>query len=334
MYANDESTNIHHADCQPRELDLLVLGEINPDLILRGDVVPEFGQVEKTVGDAALVTGSSAVITACGASRLGLRTGFMGLCGDDVFGRFMHDQMIGAGIDVRPVRMESDVQTGFTIHLTRDDGDRALLTFPGAMAAFGKAHVDTSWFRRARHLHIASFFLQESLRPALPELARAARECGMTVSLDTNWDPAGQWNGDLHQTLAQTDIFMPNANEAMAITGADNLDTALMSLSQTIPVVAVKCGNEGGRLHSPTLQLYCAPPKVKPLDTTGAGDTFNAGFLAGYLRKGDLDTALRAAVIAGSLSTEALGGTAGQPDWVEVSRRLGNVQTISIASGS
>jgi sugar/nucleoside kinase (ribokinase family) len=314
-----------------RELDLLVLGEINPDLLLRGDVVPRFGQIEQTVRDAALVAGSSAVITACGASRLGLSVGFIGLCGDDVFGRFMREHMIAAGIDVRPVCVEANMQTGFTIHLTREDGDRALLTFPGAIAAFGEAHIDTRWFSRARHLHIASFFLQESLRPSLPGLAQMARDCGMTVSLDTNWDPVGQWNGNLRQTLAWIDIFLPNANEAQAIAGADDLGIALDRLAESIPIVAVKCGDQGGVLRSHSFQVRCRPPEVIPLDTTGAGDTFNAGFLAGYLKGCELDAALRIAVTAGSLSTQALGGTAGQPDWTEVSQKMKAVQAEVMA---
>jgi len=324
------STGQHALAPDERALDLLVLGEINPDLILRGNVVPEFGQVEKTVDDASLVTGSSAVITACGASRLGIRTGFIGLCGDDVFGRYMREQMIAAGIDVRPVKIDAGVQTGFTIHLTREDGDRALLTFPGAMAAFNEADVDTDWFRHARHLHIASFFLQESLRPAIPGLIQTARSNGLTISLDTNWDPTGKWDGNLREALSAIDIFLPNANEARAIAGADDLDAALYALGETIPVIAVKCGSQGGRLHSKNKYLHCPTPPVTPLDTTGAGDTFNAGFIAARLKGYDLNTALRVAVIAGSLSTRALGGTAGQPDWDEVRQHIDTVITEPI----
>lgn len=315
---------------EERELDLLVLGEINPDLILRGNVAPEFGQVEKTVREASLVTGSSAVITACGASRLGIRVGFMGLCGDDVFGHFMRDQMIAAGIDLRPVVVDAGVQTGFTIHLTQDDGDRALLTFQGAMAAFNESDLDESWFGRARHLHIASFFLQDGLRPAIPDVIRAAKGQGMTVSLDTNWDPTGEWAGNLRETLSLIDIFFPNANEVKAIARTDDLDAGLHHLETLVPIIAVKCGSQGGRLHSETLHLHCHAPAVTPVDTTGAGDTFNAGFLAALLKGYDLPASLSVAVIAGSLSTRALGGTAGQPAWTEVSSCLSAVQTEAI----
>ena len=83
--------------------DILVAGEINPDLILSGNVVPEFGQVEKLVERATLAIGSSSAIFACGAARLGLRVAFIGVCGDDLFGRFMLDEMQKRGVDVASV---------------------------------------------------------------------------------------------------------------------------------------------------------------------------------------------------------------------------------------
>ncbi len=87
--------------------DILVAGEINPDLILSGDVTPEFGQVEKLVDSAGLTIGSSSAIFACGAARLGLQVAFIGLCGDDVFGHFMLEQMQARGVDISNVILNS-----------------------------------------------------------------------------------------------------------------------------------------------------------------------------------------------------------------------------------
>src|SRR5512135_1701986 len=92
--------------------DILVAGEINPDLILSGNVIPEFGQVEKLVDAASLTIGSSSAIFACGAARLGLKVAFVGVCGDDVFGRFMLDEMSKRGVDVSNVIIRKDGQTG------------------------------------------------------------------------------------------------------------------------------------------------------------------------------------------------------------------------------
>src|SRR5690349_16504837 len=92
--------------------DILVAGEINPDLILSGNVIPEFGQVERLVDAASLTIGSSSAIFACGAARLGLKVAFIGVCGDDVFGHFMLDEMSRRAVDVSNVIVRSDGQTG------------------------------------------------------------------------------------------------------------------------------------------------------------------------------------------------------------------------------
>src|SRR5512138_1949952 len=113
--------------------DILVAGEINPDLILTGDVIPAFNQTEKLVDSAALTIGSSSAIFACGAARLGLRVAFIGLCGDDVFGHFMLDEMSKRHVDVTHVIVRKDGQTGVSVILN-DHSDRAILTHPGLMA--------------------------------------------------------------------------------------------------------------------------------------------------------------------------------------------------------
>src|SRR5512139_3712744 len=94
--------------------DILIAGEINPDLILSGDVMPAFNQTEKLVDSATLTIGSSSAIFACGAARLGLRVAFIGVCGDDIFGRFMLAEMQKRGVDVSNVIVRADGQTGLS----------------------------------------------------------------------------------------------------------------------------------------------------------------------------------------------------------------------------
>src|SRR5512143_453168 len=114
--------------------DILVAGEINPDLVLAGNVIPEFGQVEKLVEDATLAIGSSSAIFACGAARLGLNVAFIGVCGDDVFGRFMLDEMQKREVDVSNVIVRPGGQTGLTVILNQGT-DRAILTHPGLIGS-------------------------------------------------------------------------------------------------------------------------------------------------------------------------------------------------------
>lgn len=305
-----------------KEFDLLVIGEINPDLILSGDDIdPAYGQVEKLVEGAALTIGSSSVIMACGAVRLGLRTAFIGLVGDDVFGHFMLEAMQSRGIETSACVVDPDVNTGMSIILARPDGDRAILTFMGSISELAVGHVDTAFFSRARHLHVGSYFLLDQLRPLLPELFREARRLGLSTSLDTNWDPRGDWN--VGELLACCDLFLPNEMEARHISGQSNLSDALDVLSESVPTLAVKLGRQGGLVRRGETSFQLPPPPVDVVDTVGAGDSFDAGFLYGFLNHWPLERALRLALACGSLSTRVSGGTDAQPTLEEAEPWLG-----------
>jgi sugar/nucleoside kinase (ribokinase family) len=136
-------------------LDLLVLGDCNPDLILsEPDLTPAFGQVETLVDEAELTIGGSGAIMACAAARLGLRTAIAGVVGDDLFGR-MIDALAARGVDTRGVVVDPAAQTGLTVILSRT-GDRAILTFPGSIAALDVDRIDPDLLQQARHVHVAS----------------------------------------------------------------------------------------------------------------------------------------------------------------------------------
>ena len=204
---------------QPRkDIDILVVGEINPDLILSANgLAPAFGQQETLVDEMNLVIGSSSAIFACGAARLGLKVVMAGVVGDDFFGRFMLEALTGLGVDVAAVQVVKGWQTGASVIL--DNGsDRAILTYPGAIASLSADDVDRRLLGRSKHVHVASYFLQTALQPGLPEFFSACKELNISTSLDTNWDPVQRWAG-VKELLSVTDIFFPNEMEAMAFTG-------------------------------------------------------------------------------------------------------------------
>lgn len=291
--------------------DIVVAGEINPDLILTGDVVPAFQQTEKLVAGATLTIGSSSAIFACGAARLGLKVAFVGVCGDDIFGRFMLDQMQARGVDVSNVIVRPDGKTGLSVILNQD-ADRAILTYPGLIAALRAADIPDDLLRKARHLHIASYFLQTDLQPGLPDLFRRAHVFGLTTSLDTNYDPAESWSG-FDELLSVTNVFLPNEKEALSLTGAANVDLAADRVGSRVEALAIKLGADGalGVCKGKTVRVASIPVKV--IDTVGAGDSFDAGFLYGYLHRWSLEKSLRLACVCGALSTQHAGGTHGQP---------------------
>jgi sugar/nucleoside kinase (ribokinase family) len=291
--------------------DILVAGEINPDLILSGDVMPAFNQTEKLVDSAVLTIGSSSAIFACGARRLGLKVAFIGVCGDDVFGRFMLAEMQKRGVDVSNVIVRADGQTGLSVILNQS-ADRAILTHPGLIPALRASDVPDALLRNARHLHVASYFLQTNLQPGLPGLFERARSCGLTTSLDTNYDPSEKWSG-FDELLPTIDIFLPNKTEALSITQSKDIGSAARQLADKCNLVVIKLGADGAMLQAQDQTIYVASIPVNIVDTVGAGDTFDAGFLCGYLMGWELEKSLQLAAVCGSLSLQASGGTAAQP---------------------
>jgi len=295
--------------------DILVAGEINPDLILTGDVKPEFDQVEKLADSAALTIGSSSAIFACGAARLGLRVAFIGVCSEDVFGRFMLDEMHERSVDVSNVILRGG-QTGLTVILSRGV-DRAILTYPGLIGELRESDIPDGLLSQARHLHVASYFLQKGLQPGLPDLFRRARNLGLTTSLDTNYDPSGAW-ANFDDLLSVTNVFLPNEKEALSLSRMLYLDQAAARLAARVDVLAVKLGAAGALGVNASRTVRTASIPVQVADTVGAGDSFDAGFLYGYLHGWELEKSLRLACVCGALSTQKAGGTNGQPTLEEV----------------
>jgi sugar/nucleoside kinase (ribokinase family) len=297
--------------------DVAVLGDVNPDIVVRGAAAPRFGQAETLVEAITLTVGGSASIFACAAARLGLRTAMLGIVGDDALGAFMREALAARGVDVAHLRTHPDVPTGASAILARPDGDRAILTAAGTIAALGPEHVDPAVLATSRHVHVASAFLLDGLRPALPGLLRAARAAGATTSLDTNPDPRERYEG-LDEALAETDVLLPNATEASGLAGVADVDAALDVLAARVPVVAVKLGESGARGRAGAEEASAGALAGIPfVDPVGAGDCFDAGFLAARLAGRPLAECLRLAVACGTLSTRAAGGVDGQPDLAE-----------------
>ncbi len=287
--------------------DLVVVGDCNPDLLIHGDdVTPEFGQTEKLVDGMSLMIGGSAAITAVAAARLGLRVALVAAVGDDPAGDLMLSLLAGEGVDTSAVLVRRGQPTGMTTVLGTST-DRAILTALGAMTSLTVADVPPL---RARHLHVSSYFLLEgSLGSGLSGLLAAARGRGLVTSIDTNYDPTGRW-GDhrLGEALAEADVFLPNEAEALAISGEPDVVAAAVALSgRRERSVVIKLGARGA-LCGPDGPLVSVPV-ARPVDTTGAGDCFNAGLLAGLLDGLDLPQAVALGCAVGAASTEAVGGT-------------------------
>ncbi|WP_031038877.1 carbohydrate kinase family protein [Streptomyces sp. NRRL F-5650] len=309
----------------PHSLDLLVVGDANPDVVVGPlDAPLAFGQHEQLVPGGALTLGGSAAIMACGAARLGLRVAFAGRVGDDDAGRYVRDTLDAHGVDTGALLVDPGLPTPLTVVLTRGE-DRAIVTAPGTLPATTAADVPAALLAAARHVHAASYFLLPALAAGLPELLRTARSHGATTSLDTNDDPAGRWDpAGLGAVLPHTDYLLPNAAEARRLAGPDpaDLGEAAALLAGRGPTVAVKNGAEGALCHDGKTLLSTPGIPARPVDTVGAGDSFDAGFVAGLLAGLPLPEALELAAVCGALSTRAHGGTTAQPTWDEAFAQL------------
>lgn len=301
-------------------LDVLAVGELNPDFILAGIRVraPELG-TEQEFDRYRLTLGSSTAITCVLLQRLGLRTAMAACVGDDEHGRFCRDALRAEGVDTSLVETRSGVATGLTICLPYPD-DRLLLTCKGAMTLDPSTAVTAAVLRGVRHLHVGSFFLQSGLRPRLPQLFAHARALGVTTSLDTGWDSDGHWlTDDLQETLAHTSIVFPNEQEFEQLSGGTDVARGIARLRNLgVGTVVLKRG-PAGAVHGDADGLVAAAGYgATAIDTTGAGDSFNAGYLAAMLTGAAVAERLSFSNACGALTVAAIGGTGGVTDAAQV----------------
>jgi sugar/nucleoside kinase (ribokinase family) len=291
---------------------VLCAGEINVDLVLQGYTEFPVPGKEVLVRDSQLVLGSATAIMAMGLARLGTPVAFVGRVGDDLWGHYCLDDMASRGIDLSRVIRGGGLKTGVTVSITNPT-DRALVTFLGAISALTGADVPDHAMAGLDHLHASSFFFQEGLRPHFPDLFARARRAGLTTSLDTGFDASERWDGGLRETLRETDLFFPNEVELAAITGCADPAEGLGRLDNGRTRVVAKLGKEGAMTLDGGRVVHVPAFPVEPVDTTGAGDSFNAGFLHRWLAGASLVDCLRLGAACGALSTLGLGGTAAQP---------------------
>jgi sugar/nucleoside kinase (ribokinase family) len=305
--------------------DLLVLGDVNPDIVVSGgDVEPAFGQAERLVHDVRLTVGGSGAIVACGAARLGLRVAFAGVVGADRLGDFMRDELVSRGVDVRGLVTDARRPTGGTVVLTRGD-DRAILTAPGTIATLRADLVAADLLGAARHIHVSSYFLQRALASDLADVLATARAQGGTTSLDPNWDPAGRWDGGLRSILSRLDVLFVNEAEALAIARATAVRQAASALRAAgVGCVVVKRGSAGALAMDQDEEVSRPSYVVDVVDSTGAGDCFDAGFLAASLNGDPLTARVALGNACGALSTRAIGGTDAQPTLGEAQAFIAN----------
>jgi sugar/nucleoside kinase (ribokinase family) len=296
---------------------VLIIGELNVDLVLSGAArLPAFG-TEVIVDDFLMTLGSASAICAVGLARLGREVVFAGKVGVDPWGAYCIDVLRESGVSVQSIVRDPGAKTGVTVSLTSAH-DRALVTYPGAMTAFDARDLPEATFARPGHLHVSSYFLQSGMQGTWRPILEHARAHGWSISLDPGFDPTNRWDDGLLALLPLVDVLLPNERELHGLTGAADPVEALARLENGRTITIVKLGERGGLAMVDGQAVRVAPPPFPAVDTTGAGDSFNAGFLHAWLDGAHVADALRAGVACGALSTRALGGTAAQPSRAEL----------------
>jgi sugar/nucleoside kinase (ribokinase family) len=288
--------------------DVAIAGEINLDLILYGLPAQMPLERELLASDFRVTLGSSSAIVAHNLASLGSRVSFTTMVGHDEFGRIALERLAASGVDTSRTIHSSSSATGVTLLLPHSD-ERHILTYPGAIAELTVEALDFDQLTQARHVHLSSLYLQRGLHEGLQQLFARLKRAGLSISLDTNDDPEDRWGAPLDEVLPYVDVFLPSESEICRIAGTGDLDEAIGNLASRVPAIVVKRGSKGSRVHQQGRSIDVPATPVMPIDTIGAGDSFDAGFLYAWLAGRSLVNAARVGNITGALSTQAAGGT-------------------------
>ena len=292
-----------------KKFDILALGELNVDLLLNQiSGFPEIGK-EIFAKEMTLTLGSSTAIFAANAATLGSKVSFVGMIGRDSFGDVVKSTLQQRKVDISNLIEVEDAATGLTAILNYDN-DRANVTYPGAMSIMGVKDIRPEIIREAKHVHVSSIFLQETLHREIYDIVKLVKDCGATLSMDVQFDPEETWEFDCAKILPLVDVFMPNEQELMAITGKATVEEAVEVILPYANVTVVKMGTRGSLVVTRESRVHLPAMLNKSVvDAIGAGDSFDAGFISAYVQGKDLAECQRRGNLAGAVNTTAAGGT-------------------------
>ncbi len=282
------------------------------DLVLYGNVRPQFKQVEQIIENYVLELGGSANIFISQMAKLGASAGVIGWVGKDSFGEFVLSSLKTIGVETTNVRSHDTEKTGIGVALT-EEHDRAILTYAGTIDATSPSELLPAFAFETRHWHIASYFLLRGLRSSWKDWLLHCKNAGVTTSLDTNWDPDDRWEG-VHDLLALVDIFLPNEVEAARLTGEPDPFKAAEKLARAGCLVVIKRGSNGAIARKGErvwrLEVKASVPNIA--DAIGAGDNFDAGFVWGQMLGWSVEASLELGHRCAVSSLAQPGGIRGQ----------------------
>ncbi len=302
--------------------DVLIYGPLFCDLIFTDlPEMPTLG-MEIFAGGFTVAVGGSAIVAA-GLQRLGARVGLIADLGNDAMSGMTRVLLDELGIDRTLIREHPHPLPQVTAALSFPE-DRAFVT------RFEKPDtpVDLEAVLRqypAKHLHICSFLAAFDM----PDAPRIAHDAGLTISFDPGWDEAALRDPIIHAMLPQLDLFLPSKSELCYMMETEDAEEALEQVAARMPqgLIVMKNGKQGAVAYRTTQREHVQALAVTPVDTTGAGDSFDAGFLFRYVAGDTLTNCLRYGAICGALSTTKPGGATAAPTHEEVQEWLSKLQS-------
>ena len=317
------------------KLDVVGLGALNMDYLYHVERILSDG--ETVVKDARQSPGGSAANTIYGLARLGVKTGFAGVVGDDSDGELLIRDFQKAGVDTSQIKVKPGVKSGTVIGLTDSLGHRSLYVLPAANSRLTINDLDVDYVNQTKILHISSFADDRQFKVTLDLIRRL--NSSVKVSFAPGALYARQGLTALAPILSRTYVLFLNQNEIQQLTGQGVRAGAKTCLEPGCQIVAVTLGQgkklrigKGAAQRTVTAIGYIRDAKneyvIEPpersatkVDTTGAGDAFAAGFLYGLLKKKNLEVCGRLGNIVAQFSIKKMGARAGLPTLAQLSRR-------------
>lgn len=287
---------------------LVVADHVTPPL----DHLPRAGELI-AVNELVLNIGGGAANTAVDLARLGVRATICARVGDDIFGRFATETLHGHGVDCSGLTIDPTATTSQTLIVNVKGQDRRFIHTFGANRGFVADDLDAVLSVPPRVLHIGYFLILPNLDAhALADRFRRARAAGTVTLLDVATPGPGDYLGRLKSVLPETDIFVPNSDEAELILGeSDPVRQARAFHAMGARRVIVTQGDRGVVSISADLKVRLGVYPIDYVDGSGGGDAFNAGYIIGLLEGRPELECLKLASAVGASCVRAVGTTEG-----------------------
>jgi sugar/nucleoside kinase (ribokinase family) len=256
--------------------------------------LPNPGELVKT-DRIALSLGGCAANAGLDLAKLGVRVGVSGCVGDDGFGEFVIESLEQGGVDTKGIHTISGRGTACSLVINVEGTDRSFISTPGACSDFSAAHIPTDWISEAKVIYIGGYLMMPALETRqLAELFRAARAAGTKTVLDVVLMGSDDYWKGLDLILPETDVFLPNDDESVVLTGLDDpLEQAKRYRDSGAKAAVITQGKQGSVYVDDDIRLRAGVYPAEFIGGTGSGDAFDAGFIAGMLAGEDPAGCLR-----------------------------------------